>query len=100
MKSNSLEDVLKILQKVVQILEQPETDVLYSRYYSAAEAVGDFNQHIERLRKGDLSGIGDLILLFGPTGSLQEISERSGWGEAFLPLAAEFDQAIESIRPR
>ena len=47
------------------------------------EEVDDINQHLKRLRKGDLSKIDDLTLMFAPTGSLQEISISSGWGRDF-----------------
>ena len=34
-----------------------------------------------------------LSLLFAPTGSLQEVASSTGWGDAFLRLAARFDEA-------
>lgn len=100
MNPTCLDEVIAILQEVVQVLGLPETDVVWSRYDSVEEAVEDINQHIERLRRGDLSNIDDLVLLFAPTGSLQEISISSGWGERFLYLSARTDRAIESILPR
>jgi hypothetical protein len=96
--SNGREEVIRILQEVVEVLEKPGTDVAWSSYNSLEEAVGDICQHIERLRRSDLSKIGDITLLFAPTGSLQEISISNEWGEGFLLLGARFDRAVESIR--
>jgi hypothetical protein len=98
--SNRLEEVIGILQEIARVLDRPGTDVVWSRYNSVEEAAGDIGQHLERLRRGDLSRIEDLALLFAPTGALQEISISSGWGEEFLVLAARFDRAIESMRRR
>ena len=100
MNTTPIDEVIGILQEVKHIIELPDTDVAWSRYTSAEEAANDIDQHIERLRRGDLSKIEDLTLLFAPTGSLQEISISSGWGEGFLYLAARFDRAIEPLRPR
>ena len=100
MNPTAVDEVIGILEKVKHVLELPDTDVVWSRYNSVEEAVEDMNQHIERLRRGDLSKIEDLALLFAPTGSLQEISISSGWGQGFLYLAARFDRAIEPLRHR
>ena len=86
------------LDEVLRILELPGTDVAWSRYRSVEEAVQDINDHIGRLRRGDLAKLDDLMLLFAPTGSVQEISISSGWPDEFLALAARFDRAIEAVR--
>ena len=93
--ARTLDDAIVVLEEIAQRLREPDTDVAYSRYNSREEAVADINSHLGRLRVGDHSGIGDLESLFGPTGSLQEISLTNGWGERFLDLAARFDGAVE-----
>jgi hypothetical protein len=95
-----IDEVIGILQQVKHIVELPGTDVAWSRYNIVEEAVEDIDQHIDRLRRGDLSKIEYLTLLFAPTGSLQEISISCGWGERFIYLSARFDRAIEPLRPR
>ena len=97
---NQTGEIIGVLEEVVCILDRPDTDVAWSRYNNVAEAVSDLSQHIALLRSGDISRIEDLASLFAPSGSLQEISITSGWGERFLCLAAWFDRAIESIRPK
>jgi len=34
-------------------------------------------------------------VLFAPTGPIQEVSLSSGWGDAFLKIAEQFDRAAE-----
>ena len=38
-----------------------------------------------------------LKLLFAPTGSIQEVSISSGWGQEFLSLSARFDEVIKRV---
>jgi hypothetical protein len=97
---NHAEDLIGILEGVARILERPDTDVAWSRYNTVEEAVEDMNQHVARLRKGDFAKVEDLVTLFAPTGSLQEISISSGWGDAYREIAARFDGAVESMRLR
>jgi hypothetical protein len=33
-------------------------------------------------------------VIFAPTGPMQEVSMSSGWGNRFLGLAEEFDEAL------
>ena len=97
---NYVEEIIAILEDVVGILKLPDMDVAWSHYNSVEEAVEEINQHIARLRRGDLSKLQDLTLLFAPTGSLQEISISSGWGTPFLDIAARFDRAVEAMQKK
>ena len=38
-----------------------------------------------------------LVMLFMPTGPLQELSIDSGWGEAFIDLSTRFDEIIRKV---
>jgi hypothetical protein len=91
------EKIIGILNEIVQILRLGQTDVAWSHYDTVDEAVADLNAHVERLRSGDLSGMFDLRMLFAPTGSLQEISINSGWGDEFLVISEQFDKAVKGI---
>jgi hypothetical protein len=88
-------EIIQILDKIIGKLSLPGCDVVWSHYDSQAEALTDVKEHIERLKKNDFSKLGDLKLLFAPTGSLQDISISNGWGTEFLVLATQFDKAIE-----
>jgi hypothetical protein len=35
----------------------------------------------------------DLSILFAPTGSIQEVSLSSGWGDELIHLSVDFDRA-------
>jgi hypothetical protein len=85
-------EIIQILDKIIGKLSKPDCNVLWSHYDSQVEALTDIKDHIERLKKNDFSKIEDLKLLFAPTGSLQEISISSGWGNEFLVLATQFDK--------
>ncbi|GAA5496769.1 hypothetical protein Rhal01_02954 [Rubritalea halochordaticola] len=45
----------------------------------------------ESIKSGEHYDQSYLNMLFGPTGSIQEISIDNGWGDEFLRLAEEFD---------
>ena len=90
--------VIGILEEVVRIVDRPETDVAWSQYNNVQETVKDIKHHIARLQNDDFSRIEDLAMLFAPTGSLQEISISSGWGDEFLEIAARFDRAVAPLR--
>jgi hypothetical protein len=49
--------------------------------------------HVAAIERDDTSRLPELKVLFAPTGSIQEVSVSSGWGEEFLGLAARFDKA-------
>jgi hypothetical protein len=83
--------ILAILHEVRSYLAFSSNDFSWSRWSSREEALTDFDAIVER------SDIEALKLLFGPTGSLQEVSISSGWGEKFLELASSFDQAVEAL---
>jgi len=86
--------VLEILREVLELLRQPECDVSWSHYDSAAEAVADWEAHLQRIERNDFSQQRALERLFGPNGALQEIAESNGWSKRFLMLAHHFDCCI------
>jgi hypothetical protein len=76
--SDGIEQAVEGLREVNALLRRPETNVMYSQYNSAEEAITDVNDHLSRLLEGDISKVRELKLLFAPTGSLQDISIDSG----------------------
>ena len=40
----------------------------------------------------------DLVLLFAPTGALQELSMSNGWDKAYLKLSESFDKTISELK--
>jgi hypothetical protein len=88
-----IREVVQVVEDVLAILEAEPQDVAWSRWDEPAEMVADLRDHVALLRRGDVSQVPELRLLFAPTGSLQEVAISSGWGERFLGLAARFDAA-------
>jgi hypothetical protein len=97
MKAKRIERIISILREIVHLFNIKETDVSWSHYDTVDEAISDLESHIQRLQNGDLSCLHDLELLFAPTGSIQEISINSGWGNEFLNISDRFDKAIKKI---
>lgn len=85
--------LLKILKRC-RALSQASQDALWSeRGVSAVVAV--LNRGIESLECGTELNRDELILLFAPTGDLQETAITNGWSDEYLSLSAEFDRLIE-----
>jgi len=55
------------------------------------------DRHIALLERNELPEKLDLVVLFGPTGSIQEVSISSGWGREFLEVGARFDAVAERL---
>jgi hypothetical protein len=54
--------------------------------------------HLRANEKATRTKVGRRRLRLAPTGSLQEISISSGWGDEFLEIAARFDRAVAPLR--
>ena len=105
MKENSdksvnekINNVINVLRKTKVIIKNTATDVVWSRFENEEEVIAALDDHLEKLLSHDFDEIMDLIMLFAPTGSLQEISISSGWGTEYLALASEFDTAINELK--
>jgi hypothetical protein len=89
--------LVKVLQEARGLLACPTNDFMYSQWDDEREATAHIDAVLERIRRGDRVNLSDLALLFAPTGSIQEVSESSGWGSHFLELATRFDNAIRDL---
>ncbi|MCJ7649325.1 MAG: hypothetical protein MUP85_11980 [Candidatus Lokiarchaeota archaeon] len=96
--NDKINSVINVLKKTKAIIKNTATDVAWSRFESEEEVIAALDDHIEKLKSHDFDEIMDLIVLFAPTGSLQEISISSGWGDAYIDLASEFDDAIIELQ--
>jgi hypothetical protein len=90
-------ELVKVLREAREFLARPDNDFVWSRWDSAADAIREFDALTAQIVSGDTSHRSDLELLFAPTGSIQEVSISSGWGEEFLTLAARFDAVIKKL---
>ena len=93
--SDPLASLIDVLLRTRQLLLLPDNDFCWSRWDNAESAVRDIDGFIRLLREGQLPPRMDLSILFAPTGSIQEVSLSSGWGDEFIALSAQFDRAEE-----
>lgn len=77
-------------------MDSPNTDVTWSHFENVEDGLTSIDKITQRLKLGEDTAINELITLFGPTGSFQEISIDSGWGEKFIKLATRFDDLVDS----
>src|SRR4051812_14637105 len=99
MKINYKQTLAEKLDNVCNLIEASD-DALYSRSPNA-----DILRSLKKIKlrlansgpieKLELDQLG---ILFGPTGSIQEVSIDNGWGDKFLELAQEIDQLSDSIK--
>ena len=85
------------LEHVLWYYRQPFADFVWSRYENAEEAITDMTRIIAALRNGDEAVLKEIQLLFGPTGSIQEISISSGWGNEYIEISARVDRCLELL---
>ncbi|CAN7489295.1 hypothetical protein LJR153_003395 [Paenibacillus sp. LjRoot153] len=92
---DNLNDLLDLLTELSNLIDSPNTDVTWSSFETVEDVLMTIDTLRQQLKIGDRA-ISELEILFGPTGSFQEISIDSGWGEKFLKLAARFDDIVGS----
>ncbi|KRE64138.1 hypothetical protein [Paenibacillus sp. Soil750] len=92
----NINDLLGLLAEVRTLIDSPNTNVIWSQFDSVKEVLNTLDMLKRRIELGDNKVISELKILFAPTGSFQEISIDSGWGEKFIELATRFDEIIVS----
>lgn len=85
-------EVVRIMEEVLAIVQAVPHDTLWTSYANGEAVVADLRDHVERLRRNDLSRLFDLRMLFAPTGRLQELAISNGWPGRYLSLAKQFDE--------
>ena len=87
--------LIDIFQRARDLVARPENDFAWSSWRDAEHALEEIDGIISQLRNGDIPDQFAMSILFAPTGPMQELSLSSGWGNRFLQLAREFDEATE-----
>ena len=90
--------IISLLGRTKLLLARPQNDFSYSSFQNAAEARAEIDALLARVLGGDLDALGELRVLFAPAGPIQEVSLRSGWGDEFMAVAAEFDAIAKRIQ--
>lgn len=91
-------DKISELLTSIKIKTNAQTDVIWSRYETPQELIDDLDAKIVKLRASNYDVLGDLYMLFAPTGSFQEISLSNGWSEEFLELAESFELLYKNLK--
>lgn len=94
---DEITQLVNVLEEVKEIICDADNDLIWSRFKSEDELISELDNHILIISKEDFSTIDDLIILFGPTAALQEISISSGWGRLFIHVADKFDIAMKQL---
>jgi hypothetical protein len=88
--------LLDVFQRARDLVARPDNDFAWSSWRDAEHALEEIDGIIARLRNDDMPDTFDLSILFAPTGPMQELALSSGWGNRFLSLASEFDEALSN----
>jgi hypothetical protein len=81
-----------------EALAHPDNDFAWSSWRDANHALEEIDGIVTALRAGRVPDETQLQVLFAPTGPIQEVSLSSGWGDAFLRLADDFDAAMDRLK--
>ncbi len=92
---NKIKEIIKVLEKVREIIVNYEMDLSYSTYESEKQLISDLEVYITELKTNDLSCKKEISVLFAPTGDLQEIAIDSGWSDEYIELAKIIDRCIK-----
>lgn len=91
------EALTAILRETQKLLTRESNDFCWSHWQDAQEAEAEMEKHLRLIERRDYSQLFGLEVLFAPTGSIQEVSLSSGWGQEFLNVAARFDKEVERL---
>jgi len=93
-----VDELISVFVRVRAALALPDNDFVWSSWRDANHALEEIDGILTTLRDGRVPNETQMQELFAPTGPIQEVSLSSGWGDAFLRLADDFDAAIDRLR--
>ena len=92
--------LIAVLEETLSALCRPRSDFSLSGWNDQTEARSEIGAIVEQLRDGSVPDRSALQISFLPTGPVQEVSVKSGWGKEFLSLARRFDAEFNQISPK
>lgn len=95
--SRAILELVEILSRTRELLARPDSDFPWSHWSNSEGALREFDSLTRQIEAGDFSRKKELELLFAPTGSIQEVSINSGWGDEFLKLSEKFDSLMKRV---
>lgn len=86
------------INRLIELLSCPDIDVTWSSYDNAEQIINELKKVGKGIFDGDIRSINKMKSLLGPTGSLQEISISSGWGNEFIEIANTIELEFNRIK--
>jgi hypothetical protein len=86
--------LIAVLQEVRALLARPSNDYAWSSWSGPDDALREIDALVASIVCGAYPPRLDMVVLFAPTGPIQEVSVSSGWGQEFLEVASRFDAAM------
>ena len=83
-------DLVSALEKTLSLLRESESSAWAG--LSVEEVIRQLEGELDRARNSQPIDLKQLGLLFGPAGSLQEISIDNGWANGFLEISKIMDR--------
>ena len=87
-------NLIAMLDDAKSLLKIEGNDFTWSSWPDERAATTELDQFIQALKNGEPVDRSELVVLFAPTGPIQEVSLSSGWSGDFLRVADRFDRAI------
>lgn len=88
--------LIDIFQRARELVVLPDNDFSWSSWSDAETAATEIDGIVGQLQRGQTPDQLTMEVLFTATGPMQELGLSSGWGNRFLQLAREFDEALKT----
>ncbi len=86
--------LIPIFEEARSLLALPDNNYDWSSWLDEEQALDEIDHVLSMLRSGAIPYWPVLVIIFAPTGPMQEVSLSSGWGDEFIALANRFDEAM------
>ena len=94
---NPKQKLIEVLRETRVFLARPGNDFVWSSWPDAAAALPEIDRLISRISSDDFPSRDEITFPFLPTGSIQEASVSSGWGQEFLEISSRLDVVVEAV---
>jgi hypothetical protein len=96
-QANPMDELADVLRASLELLSLNANNITWSKWKTPEEALDEVESLLKAIVAGTIPPRSQLSSLFAPTGSLQEVSLSSGWGEIFLQISERYDGVEKEI---
>ena len=82
MDTAALKQLISVFEEARLLLAKSGNNFDWSSWSGYGDALGEIDRILYTLRRSVLPERLDMVVLFAPTGPIQEVSISSGWGDA------------------